>query len=313
MRAHTHTTHTPPPLPCPTSCAAFLCRFGVPVRIIDSRAAPTGLSKALVIWRRSLLTLDPLIPCEEWLQDGLPVIGPSFADDGNVFASLQLQEHPVQLQQTATSSTSSSGGSSDGGTVPAGATGQQPQQHMLPAGILIPQSDVEAHLTQLLQDRYDVKVERSTQLTSFTIDDTSGGVRCTLADAPPDFDSKSMLGSSHTPDQQVVGEEKEQLVASYLIGCDGARSAVRKGLGVPFNGYTSPDQRWVLADCSYEYEPGINPHQPRCEVEARPLPGRIFVTTSAGGAFAAIPIGRSSDTIRLVWNLGLYWLQGWPW
>jgi hypothetical protein len=44
---------------------------------------------------------------------------------------------------------------------------------------------------------------------------------------------------------------KESLRASFLVGCDGAHSAVRHGLDVQFEGDTLPSD-WVLADLSLE-------------------------------------------------------------
>lgn len=66
--------------PVGLTAANTLARLGVPVRIIDARAEPTRLSKALVMWRRSLHTLDPLIPYDQWLQHGRSVGGVSMAD-----------------------------------------------------------------------------------------------------------------------------------------------------------------------------------------------------------------------------------------
>jgi 3-(3-hydroxy-phenyl)propionate hydroxylase len=58
-----------------------------------------------------------------------------------------------------------------------------------------------------------------------------------------------------------LGGETVRLAGDYLIGTDGGRSTVRKGLGVEFEGYTWPERFLVLttlfdfqqvfADCSY--------------------------------------------------------------
>jgi len=50
--------------PVGLAAALTLSRFDVPVRIIDRNDGPTTLSKALVLWRRSLITLDPGAPVE---------------------------------------------------------------------------------------------------------------------------------------------------------------------------------------------------------------------------------------------------------
>jgi 2-polyprenyl-6-methoxyphenol hydroxylase-like FAD-dependent oxidoreductase len=92
-----------------------------------------------------------------------------------------------------------------------------------PYALMLPQSDterlLEAHLNLL-----GVVVERQVRLTGFT--DSGSAVTATLAHAD--------------------GRE-EQLTTDWLIGCDGAHSAVRHGLGLPFDGDTL-NSDWVLAD-----------------------------------------------------------------
>lgn len=60
--------------PVGLTAAAYLARFGITVRVIDKVAAATNLSKALVLCRRSLMTLDPLIPHEHWLTVGCAAV-----------------------------------------------------------------------------------------------------------------------------------------------------------------------------------------------------------------------------------------------
>ncbi len=60
-----------------------------------------------------------------------------------------------------------------------------------------------------------------------------------------------------------TGSGTRTLTGSYLIGADGGRSAVRKALGIPFEGYTHPERFLVLttpypfggayAECSRNY------------------------------------------------------------
>ena len=82
-----------------------------------------------------------------------------------------------------------------------------------------PERLLEAELAAL-----DVTVERGVELTGFT--QAGGSVQATLRDAS--------------------GQTRE-VRASWLIGCDGAHSAIRHGLGVPFAGTTEPSN-WLLAD-----------------------------------------------------------------
>jgi 2-polyprenyl-6-methoxyphenol hydroxylase-like FAD-dependent oxidoreductase len=85
-----------------------------------------------------------------------------------------------------------------------------------------PQRDTEAVLGDLLKTRGGA-VERSTRLTGFKQDGT--GVTATL----------------------VKGGVTETARAAWLVGCDGARSVVRKALDMPFEGSTYED-RFLLAD-----------------------------------------------------------------
>ncbi|MGB0758925.1 MAG: FAD-dependent monooxygenase [Rubripirellula sp.] len=90
-------------------------------------------------------------------------------------------------------------------------------------GVLIPQSLTE----KLLEDHLNVgglHVERSTELISFV--QSSDSVSCVLQDA---------------------GGGQRAVVAKYLVGCDGAHSVVRHGLGLEFPG-RNDGLRWVLAD-----------------------------------------------------------------
>src|SRR5258707_3745690 len=92
-----------------------------------------------------------------------------------------------------------------------------------PYALMIPQSDTERVLEERLAS-HGVKVERSTELVGFT--DKGSAVEATL---------KKPDGSSET------------ILAGWLAGCDGAHSAVRHGLGLPFEGSTM-DSNWWLAD-----------------------------------------------------------------
>jgi 2-polyprenyl-6-methoxyphenol hydroxylase-like FAD-dependent oxidoreductase len=88
---------------------------------------------------------------------------------------------------------------------------------------VIPQWRVEAALRDALA-RHGVEVEQNTPLTSFTASGT------------------------------VVANGT--IEAKYLVGCDGGHSAVRKQLGVPFEGTTEDRQLLVLADAEVD---GLSP------------------------------------------------------
>jgi len=92
-----------------------------------------------------------------------------------------------------------------------------------PYALMIPQSDTERVLEEQLAKR-GVKVERTVGLESFT--DQGNQVQAVLRKA---------------------SGESETLTADWLVGCDGAHSAVRHGLGFTFDGTTQPSD-WYLAD-----------------------------------------------------------------
>ncbi len=92
-----------------------------------------------------------------------------------------------------------------------------------PHALMIPQSDTERLLEEHLASR-GIRVERQVELLRFTAG--AGAVDATL----------------RHPD----GRE-EGLRTPWLLGCDGAHSVVRHGLGMEFDGDTLPSQ-WVLAD-----------------------------------------------------------------
>jgi len=96
-------------------------------------------------------------------------------------------------------------------------------QSPYPYALMLPQSETERLLEEHL-NRLGVKVERQVELARFTHHAT--GVSGVL--------------------QHADGRE-ETCEAQWMVGCDGAHSAVRKGLGLSFLGNTLLSS-WVLAD-----------------------------------------------------------------
>ncbi len=92
-----------------------------------------------------------------------------------------------------------------------------------PYALMIPQSDTERLLEEHL-NRLGTTVERGVELTTFAA--TDHGVTATLRRAD---------GTT------------EAIGADWMVGCDGAHSAVRHGIGKGFVGDTLPSE-WVLAD-----------------------------------------------------------------
>ncbi len=89
--------------------------------------------------------------------------------------------------------------------------------------LMIPQSETERILEERLAAS-GVTVERTVELTGFS--DKGSSVEATLTR---------------------VNGERETLEADWLVGCDGAHSAVRHGLGFAFEGSTL-QSHWALAD-----------------------------------------------------------------
>jgi len=134
-------------------------------------------------------------------------------------------------------------------------------QSPYPFALMIPQSETERILESYLEE-LGVKVARETELTGFTAGDR--GVTATLRDA--------------------AGRE-ETVEADWLIGCDGAHSAVRHGLGMEFAGTTRPSD-WLLADLHLE---GLKPD-------------KLDVCWNAHGILAFFPI--VEGRYRVVADLG---------
>lgn len=99
-----------------------------------------------------------------------------------------------------------------------------------PFVLILPQSATESHLRKYLL-RHDKSVEQSTELID--LQSTEHGATVKL----------------RRPD----GQEKEEFY-DWVIGCDGAHSAVRHALGLPFEGGTY-SEHFVLADVQIEFPP----------------------------------------------------------
>ena len=94
---------------------------------------------------------------------------------------------------------------------------------------ITPQASVEGPLIERLQELGGT-VERSCEFEGFR--QTGSRVIATIK-----------RGDSH---------ETEEIHAGWLVGCDGARSRVRKALGVPFEGDTY-EERFLLADADVDW------------------------------------------------------------
>ena len=165
--------------------ALELARRGVDVRIVDTAPEPSQLSKAAVLWRRSLEVLRPSVPVERFTAHGRPVLGIQFEADGYVLQEIDFGVDAGQF----------------------------------PHGLLIPQNRTEAVLNEALeclgvQVEWGVAVKEVSSCQEHVNVHFSHGGRSRF---------------------------------EWVVGADGARSTVRKCLGVQFPG-VSIDRRWLLAD-----------------------------------------------------------------
>jgi 2-polyprenyl-6-methoxyphenol hydroxylase-like FAD-dependent oxidoreductase len=132
-----------------------------------------------------------------------------------------------------------------------------------PYALMLPQSETERMLEEHLGS-LGVTVERSVELADFT--DTGSGVTASLLRADGGM---------------------ETLQAQWMIGCDGAHSTVRHGLGLSFLGETLPTD-WVLADI---------------HVEGMPTPpDELTIYWHEDGVLAAFPM--SAHRYRIIADIG---------
>jgi len=113
--------------------ALELARRGIDVRIVDAEPNPSQLSKAAVLWRRSLEVLHASVPVEQFTTQGRPVYGIQFEADGSV-----LQEIDFGVD-----------------------TGR------FPHGLLIPQNKTESILNEALES-LGIQVERGVAVKDFS-------------------------------------------------------------------------------------------------------------------------------------------------
>ncbi len=167
--------------------------------------------------------------------------------------------------------------------------GNRPMGHVSLAGIdslypfalMIPQSETERLLNQHLND-LGITVEREVEVTSFAAHDT--GVKTVLRHAD--------------------GRD-EVLESDWLVGCDGAHSVVRHGLGLPFEGNTLQSD-WMLADIHLagypfpESEMAIYWHEDGVLVVFPISPGRCRVIADFGLSTGAEPPTPTLDQVQAI-------------
>ncbi len=172
--------------------ALWLTKQGVPVRIIDKTAAPGTTSRALAVQGRTLELYQQLDLAEAVTSKGY---------------------HVPQVRFWA--------GGEEKARVPFGQTGSDLTRY--PFLEIFPQDEHERLLIERLE-ALGVRVERSTELLSYT------------------DDGESVSARLRGPDGAGISAN-----AAYIAGCDGARSKVREIMGTGFPGGTYP-QTFYVAD-----------------------------------------------------------------
>lgn len=176
--------------PTGLSMAAQLIRHGIDCIVIEKNAAPTPLSKAVVVQARTLEIFRELGIAGEAIRRGRMTTRIQLYHNGKRRLAVDLSGLGTGLSE-------------------------------FPFALSLEQSKTEKLLLEYLQ-QHGKDVHWSSELTHFSQDDT--GVTVQYKDAD---------GTEHT------------LTADYLVGCDGAGSLVRHGLGLPFEGNTEPKLFYV--------------------------------------------------------------------
>lgn len=175
--------------PVGLTLALALRRQGIAVRIVDKAVARTDKSKALVIWPRTLELLDIHGCAQVFVDTGVRARGARILGEGR-----ELVHAHFGLARSA-----------------------------YPYALMIPQSETEALLEQLLAAA-GVQIERQVELLSFADDGQRVNAQLRHADG-----------------------RIEAASTAWLAACDGAHSTVRHALGLAFEGDTLASD-WVLAD-----------------------------------------------------------------
>jgi 2-polyprenyl-6-methoxyphenol hydroxylase-like FAD-dependent oxidoreductase len=188
-----------------------------PVLIVG--AGPTGLALALTLRRHGVsVRLIDRAPAPATVSKALAVWSGSLEALASLGVVDEFLAAGVQLKSVTVG---------DGSRTLAALEAGKGIDSPYPKPLLLPQSRTEAILGARAEE-LGVKLERGVELTGFVQDEQ--GVTATLRHAD--------------------GRD-ETVRARYVVGADGARSAVRQTLGIAFEGYTEP-QTFILGDVQIE-------------------------------------------------------------
>lgn len=243
--------------PVGLTLAGELARFGVSVRLVEKTVSRTQMSKALVVWSRTLELLDRAGCTEQFLRRGMKVSAANVLANGHTIGRIDL--------------------------------GSVATPH--PYALMIPQSLTEQLLEEHL-NRFGVQVERGVELLDFVDRGDQVIARMRKSDG---------------------SEEKAE--CQWLVGCDGAHSAVRHGLHMVFTGDAQPSS-WMAADVKIEglqapNEIKLGWHQDGVLVIYPIVPGRHRVIADIGpsqgpakaepelASFQAVVARRASEHVHV--------------
>ena len=158
--------------PVGLTCALVLSRLGIRVRIIDEQPSKTDYSKALVLWRGSLKTLNPFIDIGCFEAGHSDVRGAKLSSKTDSIAHMSLEDEGR-------------------GVVP---------------GIFIPQYDTESCLIDALRSQ-GVEIERGSRLDSFTQSDDGVSIRVATGDGDEDVRVGWLIGcdGGHSTIRETLG------------------------------------------------------------------------------------------------------------
>jgi len=221
--------------PVGLTAALMLARHGTPVRIIDSNASKTELSKALIVWKRTLQVLDPIIPWEQFLNGHILAKRAIFLHDGKKIATLAFDS----------------------------------ANQCIPQGVFIPQSATEELLISSLQS-YGVQVERETKLIDFKCDES--GVMCSLSTGDS-FETSWLIGcdGAHSTVRHKLKIEfpgstinRRWILADVELDGDTPEESLimEQGSGGTLGFFPISTNRWRLIADDGPYEDGVTYEEP---------------------------------------------------
>ncbi len=192
--------------PTGLALAAHCLRLGLRVRLVDKKPGPSTTSKAIGLQYR----------VSEML--ALMGVAERFLERGNEAVTMNMYAGPRRLLGFRF-----------------GALGESGRDAFAPRAIMLPQSETEQLLLDLVRERGG-SAEWCTEFVSFADDGRAVTSRLRRADG-----------------------REEEVTSSWLVSCEGAHSAARKQAGIDFAGKTYP-LAFCMADVELDWERAHDEH-----------------------------------------------------